>query len=202
MSDAPQPPAAASPAKHDPGTSGFWWIPGGMLAAAAAAILAWWFWPPNEAVRELSQGSAARADQEGPRLPMFSLLVDGDEALGAHRYLRDATFEWNLAPRSVVIGGEPDLAKPSEIEVRGFAFVDGGSAGLPLGNLLELTKIYESRDVWIEGTVEQLELEPGRYTIVLVVGLAGRLPSQASEVREPDAGTRWQLHELELEIAG
>ncbi|HVH99788.1 MAG TPA: hypothetical protein VM869_13795, partial [Enhygromyxa sp.] len=71
---APQPAAEPPKPKHDPGTSGFWWIPGGMLLAAAAAIVLWWLWPPNEHVRNLKEEQPiAIADP----LPTYVLETDG-----------------------------------------------------------------------------------------------------------------------------
>src|SRR5690606_8104053 len=65
-------PAPAPEQKHDPGSSGFWWIPAGLLLAAAAAIVMWWVWPPSA---ELSNGNGqqiARAE-----LPAYVLETDG-----------------------------------------------------------------------------------------------------------------------------
>jgi hypothetical protein len=181
--------------KHDPGTSGFWWIPGGMLAAAAVAILVWWVWPPNNAVRGLDRGSEPAVTKP---LPDYVLETDGGLAHAdadelSHRYLRETKFEWVLRPRVDASG---------EVAVRGFAFVDGGRAGLPLGSLAELVSIADSGTIRITGSVEQLDLEPGRYTIALAVGRVADLPSQAADVLEPAADAAWQVRRIELEIEG
>jgi hypothetical protein len=183
--------------KHDPGTSGFWWIPGGMLAAAAVAILAWWVWPPNNAVRGLDRGSEVAATAP---LPDYVLETDGglehaDADELCHHYLRETKFEWILRPR---VDAEIEV----EVAVRGFAFVDGGRAGLPLAGLAELVQIADSGTIRITGSVEQLDLEPGRYTIALAVGRAAQLPSQAAEVLEPAVDAAWQVRRIELEIEG
>jgi hypothetical protein len=198
----PEPSQKPEPSKpkHDPGSSGFWWIPGGMLLAAAAAIVMWWLWPPSDAVRNLND--------EGPRvasadpLPTYVLETDGglkqlrgetdgSEQPGRHRYQRETEFEWILRPK---------VDEPGEIAMRGFAFVDGGSAGLPLLALDELAQIAKSGAVRIKGTIEQLDLEPGRYTIALAVGRPVDLPTQAAEVYEPAAGAAWQVRRIEIEI--
>src|SRR5690606_18141881 len=161
-------PAPAPEQKHDPGSSGFWWIPAGLLLAAAAAIVMWWVWPPSA---ELSNGNGqqiARAE-----LPAYVLETDGglkqlrsdsesgSQEPGRHRYRRDTEFEWILRPK---------IDEPGEVAVRGFAFVDGSSAGLPLAALTKLAQIAPSGAVRIKGRIEQLDLEPGRYTIALAVG--------------------------------
>lgn len=187
--------------KHDPSTSGFWWIPGGMLVAAAAAILMWWMWPPNEEVRSFTEEGGeeiAIAD----RLPTYVLETDGGlkelrgdsdgvEESGRHRYHRGTEFEWILRPK---------VDEPGEVAVRGFAFVDGGNAGLPLTALDQLAQIAKSGAVRINGTIEQLDLEPGRYTIALAVGRPADLPTQAAEVHEPPADAAWQVRRIDIEI--
>lgn len=192
----PEPPKS----KHDPGTSGFWWIPGGMLIAAAAAIVLWWLWPPNEEVRGLTEEAAQQAAAIEP-LPTYVLETDGgleqardskgSEQPRRHRYQRDTEFEWVLRPKAETA---------DEVAVRAFAFVDGGSAGLPLAALDELAQAVELGAVRIAGTIEQLELEPGRYTIALAIGRPSSLPMQATEVHEPSADAAWQVRRIDIDI--
>jgi hypothetical protein len=192
----PEPQPEPAKPKHDPGTSGFWWIPGGMLIAAAAAIVMWWMWP----VRSIGEGGPQIAVADP--LPAYVLETDGGlkqlrgdtdgpAEPGRHRYRRDTEFEWILRPK---------IDEPGEVGVRGFAFVDGGSAGLPLPALDELAQIAKSGAVRIHGTIEQLDLEPGRYTIALAVGRPAELPTQAADVQEPTAETAWQVRRIEIEI--
>jgi hypothetical protein len=198
---APAPPAEPPKPKHDPSTSGFWWIPGGMLLAAAAAIVMWWVWPPNEEVRSLTEEGGEQIAIADP-LPTYVLETDGGlkelrgdsdgvEESGRHRYHRGTEFEWILRPK---------VDEPGEVAVRGFAFVDGGSAGLPLLALDQLAQIAKSGAVRIKGTIEQLDLEPGRYTIALAVGRPADLPTQAAEVHEPAADAAWQVRRIDIEI--
>ncbi len=183
--------------KHDPGSSGFWWIPGGLLAAAAAAIVLWWVWPRNEDITGFGDDGPKIASVEP--LPAYVLETDGGleklrgggDELGRHRYQRETKFEWILRPK---------VDEPGEVGVRGFAFVDGGSAGLPLAALDELAQIAEFGAIRIAGTIEQLDLEPGIYTIELAVGRPADLPTQAAEVHDPAADAAWQLRRVEIEI--
>jgi hypothetical protein len=214
----------ATPAKpHDPGTSGFWWIPGGLLASAAAAIVLWWVWPPNEEVREFANelDRAAVSDTGDEReptqaqrapLPNYVLETDGGleraradtgETSGAeaddaepdrHHYRRDTPFEWVLRPISNT-GAEP-------VGVRGFAFVDGGSAGLPL-TLDPLVQASESGAIRLEGEIGQLGLEPGRYTIALAIGRPDALPVQAADVFAPGSDATpqaWVVRRVDVVI--
>lgn len=187
--------------KHDPSTSGFWWIPGGMLLAAAAAIVMWWVWPPNEQVRSLTGDDGSQVAIADP-LPAYVLETDGglkqlrgdsdgSEEPSRHRYQRDTEFEWILRPKVDQLG---------EVAVRGFAFVDGGSAGLPLAAVAELAQIAKSGAVRIKGKIEQLDLEPGRYTIALAVGRPADLPTQAAEVHQPAADAAWQVRRIDIDI--
>jgi hypothetical protein len=200
----PEPEPEPAKPKHDPGTSAFWWIPGGMLLAAAAAILMWWLWPPNEEIRSITNENGMQVASAEP-LPNYVLETDGGlkqlrgdtdgpEEPGRHRYRRETEFEWILRPK---------VDESGEVGVRGFAFVDGGSAGLPLQALDELAQIAKSGAVRITGRIEQLDLEPGRYTIALAVGRPAELPTQAAEVHEPAAdvtGLSWQVRRIEIEI--
>lgn len=193
--------AASEPAKpkHDPGSSSFWWIPGGMLIAAAAAIVMWWMWPPNQDVRNLDNGQKLAVAEP---LPAYVLETDGGleqlrssdtggEAIGRHRYRRDTEFEWILRPK---------IDEPGEVAVLAFAFVDGGKAGLPLLAIAELAELAPSGAVRITGTIGQLDLEPGRYTIALAVGRPAELPSEAADLHEPAADAAWQVRRIDIDI--
>lgn len=186
-------------AVHDPGSSRSWWIPGGMLAVAAAAIAAWWIWPPSDEIRGPGEVGPAIASRDA--LPSYVLETDGGlEQLGDtdtggpavthHRYRRETKFEWILRPKAAATG---------EVAVRGFAFVDGGSAGLPLA-LDALTTVADSGAIRIVGEISQLGLEPGRYTIALVVARPDALPQQAPDLEGPDASKERELRRVELVI--
>jgi hypothetical protein len=191
---------ATAPAKpHDPGSSRFWWIPGGMLAAAAAAIVMWWVWPPNEDVRGLDNSLVATREP----LPGYVLETDGglkqlrgdtegetspDDA--RHRYHHDTAFEWVLRPKT-------DIAEP--VAVRAFAFVDGGSAGLPL-QLDGLAKVAPTGAIRIAGKIAELNLEPGRYTVALAVGRSDDLPTQAARLLEPEGDAEFVVRRLDIVI--
>jgi hypothetical protein len=79
----------------------------------------------------------------------------------------------------------PKADVENAVAVRAFAFVDGGSAGLPL-QLEGLAKVADSGAIRIAGKIAQLNLEPGRYTIVLAVGRAEDLPTEAASVPDSD----------------
>jgi hypothetical protein len=188
------------PAKpHDPGSSKFWWIPGGMLAAAAAAIVMWWVWPPNEDVRGLENSVVAAREP----LPSYVLETDGGlkqlrgDTEGEtspddtrHRYQRDTAFEWILRPKTDI---------ESALAVRAFAFVDGGSAGLPL-QLDDLAKVAPTGAIRIAGKIAELNLEPGRYTVVFAVGRSEDLPTQASSMLEVDDAAAFVVRRLDIVI--
>jgi hypothetical protein len=196
--EAPAPvPAPVKP--HDPGSSAFWWIPGGMLAAAAAAIVLWWVVPPSEDVRGLDNPVAAARQ----RLPGYVLETDGglEELRGAsegeaspddarHRYHRDTQFEWILRPKADF---EPTVS------VRAFAFVDGGSAGLPL-QLDDLAKVASTGEIRISGKIAELKLEPGRYTIALAIGRAEDLPTEAETVLEDEDAEKFVVRRVDVVI--
>ena len=202
--EAPAPEAAPAPVKpHDPGSSRFWWIPGGMLATAAAAIVMWWVWPPNEEVRGLGEEGGTVIATADTSLPGYVLETDGglkqlrgdtegethpDDA--RHRYRRDTPFEWVLRPKSDI---------EETIAVRGFAFVDGGSAGLPL-QLDNLAKVAPTGAIRIAGKIAELNLEPGRYTIALAVGRAEALPTQASAVATSEDEAEWMVRRVDIVI--
>lgn len=196
----PAPAPAPAPAKpHDPGSSTFWWIPGGMIAAAAAAIVMWWVVPPSEDVRGLDNPVVAARDP----LPGYVLETDGglkqmrgdtdgetspDDA--RHRYHRDTPFEWILRPKA-------DFEHA--VGVRAFAFVGGGSAGLPL-QLDDLAKVAPTGAIRIAGKISELDLEPGRYTIALAVGRAEDLPTQAASLLDADESAAFVVRRVDVVI--
>jgi hypothetical protein len=195
-------PAPAQAKPHDPGSSKFWWIPGGMLAAAAAAIVLWWVVPPSDDVRGLDGGDGSKVAVRDP-LPGYVLETDGglkqlrgdtegetspDDA--RHRYHRDTEFEWVLRPK---------VDFEHAVSVRAFAFVDGGRAGLPL-QLDALAKVAPTGAIRIAGKIAALNLEPGRYTIALAVGLAEDLPTEAVSVLEPDANAAFVVRRVDIVI--
>ncbi|PRQ09578.1 hypothetical protein [Enhygromyxa salina] len=122
---------------------------------------------------------------------------DADRAeAGRHHYHRDTAFEWVLRPSH-------SLGPVADVGVRAFAFVDGGSAGLPLA-VDPLVQISESGTIELSGDIGQLGLEPGRYTISLAVGRVDALPVQADEVfahRADDPPQAWVVRRVELVIA-
>jgi hypothetical protein len=196
----PEPEAEPESKPHDPGSSGFWWIPGGMLVAAAAAILLWWLWPPSQEIRDLDGDDPIVATREP--LPSYVLETDGGlqqlrgdtegspEVAGRHRYRRDTAFEWVL---------RPEVEFSEEVALRGFAFVDGSNAGLPL-RLDEMVKIADSGAIRIAGEIAQLDLEPGRYTIALAVGRPDALPTEAAALVEPSGEGSWTVRRVDILI--
>ena len=211
----PLQPAAQAPgseATHAPSPSGVWWVPAGLLLATAAAIALWMVLPPNDDVRDLTRESAEPIAKIEP-LPNYLLETDGglarlrgrpqlgvaradEPASGRHQYRRDTAFEWILRPATT--NTEP-------VGVRGFVFVHGGSAGLPL-KLDELAQVSDSGTIEIAGTIAQLGLEPGRYTIALAVGRPAGLPEQAIELSELNAAVAadgsWHVRRIAIEIDG
>lgn len=194
---------AAKP--HDPGSSTFWWIPGGMLAAAAAAIVMWWVYPPSEDVRGLDNPVVAVQDTVPPLQPLPGYVLETDGGLkqlrgdtegetspddARHRYHRDTAFEWVLRPKA-------DFEQA--VGVRAFAFVGGGSAGLPL-QLDDLAKVAPTGAIRIAGKIAELKLEPGRYTIALAIGRSEDLPTQAASVLEADDGAAFVVRRVDIVI--
>jgi len=190
-----------APAPERPSATVLWFMPAGLLLAAAAAIVLWWVLPPGEDVRRLTEPSnepIAARDQ----LPGYALETDGGlqqlrgeppgPADARHDYQQTTAFQWVLRPA---------ISSSGEVGVRGFVFVDGSSAGLPL-DLRELAEVAESGAIQITGTIEQLGLEPGRYTIALVIGRPTALPEHAAElnVDQPQDGA-WQVRRLDVQIA-
>jgi len=195
--------AAIEPAaNHDPGRA-WWWVPGGMLAAAAAAIVLFMVWPRNDDLLRPSGGEGSLASLEAP-LPSFGLETegglkalrgDGGPAPTELRYRRETEFSWLLRPEQAIEG---------EVGVRAFAVVSG-SSGLPL-DLEDLTKVSRSGSIQVAGSIRDLDLEPGRYTILLAVGRPGALPDVGAALAElPDSAGQgdensWQLHRLAIVI--
>jgi hypothetical protein len=199
----PSTPAPAPAKPHDPGSSRFWWIPGGMLATAAAAIVLWWVWPPSEDVLEINEDGGTVIATRDPSLPGYVLETDGglkslrgetegetspDDA--RHRYQRDTSFEWVLRPKADV---------EDAVAVRGFAFADGGRAGLPL-QLDALAKVAPTGAIRIAGKIAELNLEPGRYTIALAVGRPEALPTQAADVLASEDRAAWMVRRIDVVI--
>lgn len=187
----------------DPGRTGWWWIPGGMLVAAAAAIVLFVVLPREGSIdspggtRGGDEGSVAINDTP---VPTFALETDGglktmrgtgdlpDES-DALRYRRDTPFEWVLRPGKAVEG---------DVDMRAFAVVDD-SPGLPL-DVTALTTISKSGSVRVTGTIADLGLEPGRYTIVLAVGRPDALPDGAGIGLEPGSEDAWQRRQVAIVI--
>lgn len=196
-----KPDAAEAAEVHDPSKSSFWWIPGGMLAAAAAAIALWWVWPRDGELGGDMGGGEVIAQRDP--LPSFALQTDGglrelrgDEDGAAspaavHRYRRDTPFSWVLRPA---------VSTEASVGVRAFALVEGSDAGLPLA-IEPLVQVSDSGSVRIAGEIGQLGLEPGRYSIVLVVGRTEALPSDASALAEPSEPAPWQVQRVEIELS-
>lgn len=195
--------ADPEPAANDGGGSASWWVPAGMIAAAAAAIVLWVVWPPSAG---LDGGEGEGPGAEGGELvavaepvPKFALETDGGLASlrgsedgggedEAPRYRRDTRFEWVLRPASAVEG---------ELDLRAFVFV-ADSPGLPL-DLDGLSKISGSGSIRIAGTIGELDLEPGRYTIALVVGRPGSLPEQAPPPGDDEGEWRVSMVSIVIE---
>lgn len=184
-----------------------WLIPAAMLFIPTLAILAWWLWPPSAEVRELDEPRtkpSAQAAELGP-LPPYALTTEGglppasdltppgEHASGPvrHRYRLDTAFAWKLEPRDQV-GGALDL--------RAFVFPEAPTLGdarvLALGRLASV----EAGVARVEGTIAALALDPGRYTIALVLGRPGSLPELASQVHAATGTDAWIVRRLAIEI--
>lgn len=177
-----------------------------MLIVPTLAIVLWWLWPPSAEVRELDDPKpTASKDEVGP-LPTYVLETDGGLATslgqnpggesagskGRLRYRLDTTFDWQLSPESQVAG---------ELALRAFVFPEAPTVGdarvLALGELGSV----EARGVArIRGTIHALALDPGRYTIALIVGRPGSLPEQAQAVHGSTGTDAWALRRLAIEI--
>lgn len=175
-----------------------------MLFIPTLAILAWWLWPPSAEVRELDEPKPAQTGKAelGP-LPVYALETDGglvtpggagepELGKGRLRYRLDTRFDWRL---------NPELEVGGELALRAFVFPEaptiGDARALGLGELGSV----EARGVArVHGTIRQLALDPGRYTIALVVGRPGSLPEQAQAVHGSTGTEAWALRRLAIEI--
>ena len=170
-----------------------------MLIIPSLAIVAWWVWPPSAEVRELDKPAATTS--EAAPLPTYALETDGglsapsDAAEGEGstrlRYRLDSRFDWRLQPEGEVAG---------ELALRAFVFPEaptiGDARALSLGELGSV-EIGVAR---IHGLIGALALDPGRYTIALVVGRPGSLPEQAQAVHGSTGTEAWALRRVAIEI--
>jgi hypothetical protein len=179
-----------------------------MLIIPTLAILAWWLWPPSAEVRELDDEAPAAAESstsparplppyalttEGGLPPASDLTPPGELASGPmrHRYQLDTAFDWTLQPRGEVEG---------PLELRAFVFPEAPTSGearaLELGELAQI----DAGVAHVRGSIAALGLGSGTYTLALVLGRPGSLPTQASEVHAASGGDMWILRRLAIEI--
>lgn len=181
-----------------------------MLIIPTLAILAWWLWPPSAEVRELDDeapvATAAEPSTSPARpLPAYALTTEGglppasdltppgELASGPmrHRYHLDTAFDWTLQPRGEVEG---------PLELRAFVFPEAPTSGearaLELGALVQI----DGGVAHVRGSIAALSLAPGTYTLALVLGRPGSLPTQASEVHAASGTDTWILRRLAIEI--
>jgi hypothetical protein len=137
----------------------------------------------------------------GP-LPNYELETDGGLTSangsanlgegGRLRYRLDTPFDWRLEPELDVVG---------ELALRAFVFPEAPTIGdarvLALG---ELGSVEARGAVRVRGTIHALALDPGRYTIALVVGRPESLPEQAQAVHGSTGTDAWALRRLAIEI--
>ncbi|MFV8751478.1 hypothetical protein ACNOYE_13115 [Nannocystaceae bacterium ST9] len=182
-----------------------------MLIIPTLAILAWWLWPPSPEVRELDEPSAAQTSDELAPLPTYALATESDvgspsgpsepvssdgkpnkSANARLVYRLDSAFDWQLAPASEVAG---------ELALRAFVFPEAPTIGdareLALGELASVEPRGLAR---VHGSIRQLALDPGRYTIALVVGRPGSLPAQAEAVHAGTGTEAWTVRRVAIEI--
>lgn len=198
-----------------------WLIPAAMLFIPTLAILAWWLWPPSAEVRELDEGQGQVAAEasvaaqptrasasealaahalppyalttEGGLPPASDLTPPGEHASGPmrHRYHLDTAFDWKLEPRGEVEG---------PLELRAFVFPEAPTIGearaLELGELAHV----EGAVARVHGSIAGLSLAPGTYTLALVLGRPGSLPTQATEVHAAESTDAWIIRRLAIEI--
>ncbi len=187
-----------SPESRKP-TAGLW-IVGATLLALAAALALWWAWPRPE----LGTGGQGIATREP--LPEYGLEVGGwlktlrDDAPTApsrFRYRTDTAFEWILRPE-VSPSPSPDPDLDLGVAVRAFVLdANGVGRSLEIGKLVQIAKTGSIR---IVGTIGQLDLAPGRYTVVLALGRPDALPELAEALAEPTGEVAWQIVRIDLEI--
>jgi hypothetical protein len=171
-----------------------------MLIVPTLAIVLWWLWPPSADVRELDDPKPTSTKAELAPLPIYVLETDGGLDTGAAvpvaqarlRYRLDTAFDWRLNPETEVAG---------ELALRAFVFPEAPTIGdarvLTLG---ELGSVEARGGARIRGTIDGLALDPGRYTIALVVGRPGSLPEQAQAVHGSTGTDAWALRRLAIEI--
>ncbi len=168
-------------------------------------------WPPSPEVRELDEAkpiqAKAKAKGESDPLPTYVLATDGGLAAPSDasppvpgkpadssrlRYRLDTAFDWQLEPAAEVAG---------ELSLRAFVFPEAPTVGdarlLALGELAHVEARGFAR---IHGTIGELALDPGRYTIALVVGRPGSLPDQAQAVHGSVGSEIWAVRRLAIEI--
>lgn len=161
--------------------------------------------PPSAEVRELDEPKPTRAAGKvelGP-LPIYALETDGglappsgagepEPGKGRLRYRLDTAFDWRL---------NPELEVGGELALRAFVFPEaptiGDARALSLG---ELGSVGARGAARIQGTIRELALDPGRYTIALVVGRPESLPEQAQAVHGSTGTDAWALRRVAIEI--
>lgn len=130
---------------------------------------------------------------EGGLPPASDLTPPGEVASGPmrHRYRLDTAFDWQLEPRGVVEG---------PLELRAFVFPEaptlGDARALELGELAHV----EGSVARVQGSIAALALAPGTYTLALVLGRPGSLPTLASEVHAAEGDDAWIIRRLAIEI--
>ncbi|KIG15293.1 hypothetical protein DB30_05720 [Enhygromyxa salina] len=164
------------------------------LAIAAAAAL-WMIWPQPKI-----GGSDPTIATREP-IPAYGVEVGGwlktlrDDATPApsrYRYRAETPFEWVLRPEAQV---------GDALAVRAFVIGEAGQPGRPLA-LDGLTEIASTGAIRIHGTIAQLMLAPGRYTIALVVGRPDALPERAAALTEPTDEPAWRVLRIDIDIEG
>jgi hypothetical protein len=179
--DAKQAEAPGSPDEGEPGSSkaaandGRGYALLGLLAAAVAVVVVWRFWPTPDATSPQSEPTVvAQAALPAYELEADSGLLDqrGDDGPAAKvlRYRSDTPLSWIMRPQ---------VRAEGEVVARMVARRDGQTGVQPMRP--ELVEVRNGT-VRIEGHARDLGLSAGAWTIAIVVGRPGAVPSDPAEL--------------------
>ncbi len=167
----------------------------GVLLAVAAAAALWLIWPRSE-IANTAPTIAAREPipEYGVEASgwLKTLRDDTPTAPSRYRYRQETSFEWVLRPQAKVVDA---------LALRAFVVDEGRPEGVPL-EIGPLSEIATTGGIRIHGTIAQLNLAPGRYTIVLVVGRPDALPDQAAALADPTSEPAWRVVRIDIDIEG
>jgi hypothetical protein len=170
------------------------WVVAGMILAAAAAVALWW-------VGKSEQPSVP--EEDAPRvavvsLPVYELEVDGGLATqrsdtpraGGLRYRNNNQFTWVMRPiDNVAATVSTRLCASSQ---------SGEDVEIDVGPFATLS---ESGGVRLQGRIAALGLNPGRWTVVLAVGVPEVL-AEVGSVCRASTSDGIDVQRLDMQLLG